>query len=470
MNKYPILKKTKLILCYYAVLLTTSGCNSILQQDPRNELSEEIAIADARGAEAAVAGLYNQLQDGNYYGRNFLIMSDVSSDQAQSIGTWDFYREMDTYQNSTGNTEIGYFYSRAYKTVYVANTIISVLPTLEDLTDTQRSSMLGEAYFVRALAYFDLIRIFGGYPEVVGSLGVAIVNEEERGVLSEPARTSLADSYAYVETDLLRALDLLPESSDRSRASKGAARALLSRLYLYTRDFASCISYADAVIATQNTYNLNPSYTDIFATKLSTESIFELNFNNADQSGVRNWYFPTSQGGRGDLACHPSFVEKAQADPDDVRGTLYAYENSARVYYPTKYNKSGNIDNIHVIRIAEMYLNRAEAKVISGVDLEGALADLNMIRERAGAQPHNTTDPNTLLAYIWEEQQLEFAFEGHSFFDLIRTGQAQETVSNIPRLNAPNSISFTNLERALFPIPLFEINANPNMVQNSAYQ
>jgi len=447
-----------------------SSCNSILEQDPRNELSEQIAIADARGAEAAVAGLYNQLQDGNYYGRNFLILSDVSSDQAQSIGTWDFYREMDTYQNSTGNTEIGYFYSRAYKTIYVANTIISVLPTLNDLTETQRSNMLGEAYFVRGLAYFDLTRVFGGYPEVVGSLGVAITPEDGRGVLSEPSRTSLADSYAYVEADLLRALDLLPESSNRSRASKGAARALLSRLYLYTRDYASCIEYADAVIAGGGTYTLNPSYTDIFATKLSTESIFELNFNNADQSGVRNWYFPTSQGGRGDLACHPSFVEKAQADPNDIRGTLYAYENSANVYYPTKYNKAGNIDNIHVIRIAEMYLNRAEAKASSGVDLEGALADLNLVRQRAGAMRYSTTDGATLLGYIWEEQQLEFAFEGHSFFDLVRTGQAQETITNIPRLNSPNTISFVELERALFPIPLFEMNANPNMVQNSAYQ
>ncbi len=456
-----------LLICTASSVLT--ACDGVLNQDPRNELSEGIAISDARSAQAAVAGLYNQLQGGNYYGRNFLIMSDVSSDQGQSIGTWDFYREMDTYQNSTGNTEIGYFYSRAYRTIYVANTILNLAPGVSDLTETQRSTMLGEAYFVRALAYFDLLRTFGGYPDVVGTLGFAPASQDERGQVTNPARLPLMESYAMVEADLLQAENLLPRSADRSRASKAAAQALLSRLYLYTRDFASCIRYADLVIDDGN-YALNPSYTDIFATKLSTESVFELSFNNADQSGVRNWYFPTPQGGRGDLACHNSFVEKAQADANDIRGTLYAVEPSQGVYYPTKYNKTGNIDNIHVIRIAEMYLNRAEAKARSESDLAGALADLNLIRSRAGVSQLALTDAAALTEAIWAEQQLEFAFEGHSFFDLVRTEKIVERVQNVPRLNSPTTISFTDIERALFPIPLFEMNANSNMVQNPAYQ
>lgn len=453
--------------CILCCVLT--ACDGVLNQDPRNELSEEIAISDARSAEAAVAGLYNQLQDANYYGRNFLIMSDVSSDQGQSIGTWDFYREMDTYQNSTGNTEIGYFYSRAYRTVYVANTILSLVPGLSDLTETQRSTMLGEAYFVRGLAYFDLLRTFGGYPDVVGTLGFAPAVESERGQVTSPARLSLAESYAAVEADLLQAENLLPSSQNRSRASKAAAQALLSRLYLYTKDFASCIRYADLVINDGN-YTLNPSYTDIFATKLSTESVFELTYNNADQSGIRNWYFPTTRGGRGDLACHTTFVEKASADVADIRGTLYAIEPSQGVYYPTKYNKAGNIDNIHVIRVAELYLNRAEAKARSGSDIAGALADLNRIRHRAGVQELQLTDVRELTEAIWAEQQLEFAFEGHSFFDMVRTEKIFDIVQAVPRLNSPTTISFTDIERALFPIPLFEMNANSNMVQNPAYQ
>ncbi|HWV70324.1 MAG TPA: RagB/SusD family nutrient uptake outer membrane protein [Pseudosphingobacterium sp.] len=458
-----------LVLAIFTACCVLSACDGVLNQEPRNELSEEIAISDARSAAAAVAGLYNQLQDANYYGRNFLIMSDVSSNQGQSIGTWDFYREMDTYQNSTGNTEIGYFYSRAYRTIYVANTILNIVPGLSDLTETQRSTMLGEAYFVRGLTYFDLLRTFGGYPGIVGTMGFAPAAESERGQLTSPARLSLSESYAMVEANLLQAESLLPSSANRSRASKAAAQALLSRLYLYTKDFASCIRYSDMVINDDN-YTLNPSYTDIFTTKLSTESVFELTFNNADQSGIRNWYFPTSQGGRGDLACHTSFVEKARMDADDIRGTLYAVEPSQGVYYPTKYNKSGNIDNIHVIRIAEMYLNRAEAKARSGTDLPGALADLNSIRNRAGVQQLQLTDAAGLTEAIWAEQQLEFAFEGHSFFDLVRTEKIFDVMQDVPRLNSPTSISFTDIERALFPIPLFEINANSNMVQNPAYQ
>lgn len=462
--------KTTITIWNLAVwLLFCHGCD-VLDQDPRNEVTESIAIADIQGANAVVAGLYNQLQDGNYYGRNFLVMSDVSTDQAQSIGTWDFYREMDTYQNSTGNTEIGNFYSRAYRAIYVANTVITSLGSIPELSETVRSNMLGEAHFVRALAYFDITRVFGGYPNVVGTLGAAVVLENERGNITYPARVPIADSYDLVETELLQALDLLSESSDRSRASKGAARALLSRLYLYTENFTAAADYATQVIEDQGRYALNPSYLDIFATKLSSESIFELNFNNADQSGIRNWYFPTSQGGRGDLAAHDSFVEKAREDPDDVRGTLFGVEPSSGVYYPTKYQKAGNIDNIHVLRIAEMYLNRAEAKVRAGIDLEGALEDLNLVRTRSGAQPITVTGSTALLEAIWREQQLEFAFEGHSLFDLARTGQLGVVVNNTPRLNSPNIISFTDINRAVFPIPLFELNSNENMVQNEAYR
>ena len=118
---------------FFALTILMTGCEKVLDQNPLNEVDDELAIADLKGAQAAVAGLYNQLQDQNYYGRNFQIMCDVASDQAQSIGTWDFYREMDTYQISTGNTENGYFYSRAYKTIFVANTILDKVPGLRGL-------------------------------------------------------------------------------------------------------------------------------------------------------------------------------------------------------------------------------------------------------------------------------------------------------------------------------------------------
>jgi len=442
----------------------------VLDQVPKNEVDEEFAISDLKGAQAAVAGLYNQLQNGTYYGSNFLIMSEMASDQGQSIGTWDFYREMDTYQISTGNTENGNFYSRAYKTIFVANSILAKVPGITGITEEQKNIMYGHAHFVRALAYFDLTRVYGGVPNVVGTLGVALVSATTPGVIEYPSRSTLQESYDFVEADLLKALDFLPETSVRSQASKGAARALLSRLYLYLNKNAEVINYTTQVINDVTRYQLVPNFTDIFNSKLTSESIFELTYSTADQSSIRNWYYPTTAGGRGDLASQNSFVQIAKADPNDVRGTLFALA-SPNVYYPTKFGKTaGNIDNIPVLRIAEMYLNRAEARAKVGVDLPGAIQDLNTVRTRSKAAALNLVGQQAILEAIWEEQQLEFAYEGHSFFDLVRTGKATTRIVNTPRLNAPTNISFTDINRALFPIPLFEVNANKNIVQNEAYR
>jgi len=447
-----------------------ASCEKVLDQKPVNEVDEEFAIADLKGAQAAVAGLYNQLQDQSYYGRNFQIMCDVASDQAQSIGTWDFYREMDTYQISTGNTENGNFYSRAYKTIFVANTILSKVPGLTGVTDAQKNVMYGHAYFVRALAYFDLTRVFGGVPNVVGTLGVPLITSVTPGIIETPSRGTLQASYDLVESDLLKALDLLPETTVRSQASKGAARALLSRLYLYLGRNADVVTFSTQVIDDASRYSLLNNFADIFSSKLTSESILELTYNTADQSGIRNWYYPTSAGGRGDLASHLSFVTKAKADINDVRGTLFALA-TANVYYPTKFGRTaGNIDNIPLLRIAEMYLNRAEAKAKIGTDLPGAISDLNAVRARANAGKLNPVGQPAILQAIWDEQQLEFAYEGHSLFDLVRTSQALARIVNIPRLNAPTSITLTDFNRVLFPIPLFEVNANPNIVQNDVYR
>ena len=447
------------------------SCEKVLDQEPKNEVDEEFAITDLKGAQAAVAGLYNQLQDQNYYGRNFQIMSDVSTDQAQSIGTWDFYREMDTYQISTGNTESGNFYSRANKTIFVANTIFTKVPPIASIPDAQKKVMYGHAHFVRALALFDLTRVFGGIPNVVGTIGMPVVTTiPPPGVIDYPTRTTLDATYSAIENDLLKALDFLPESSVRSQASKGAARALLSRLYLYLGRNEDAVIYATQVINDKPRYLLIGSFSSIFTGKLTDESVFELTYNTADQSGIRNWYYPTTAGGRGDIACHTSFVNKAKADPKDERGTLFALA-AANVYYPTKFGKtSGNIDNIPVIRIAEMYLNRAEAKAKIGTDLQGAIDDLNAVRTRAKANPVFPVGRQAILQAIWDEEQLEFAYEGHSLFDYVRTGQSLTKLVDLPRLNSPTSVSLPSLPRVLFPIPLFEINANTNIEQNEAYR
>jgi starch-binding outer membrane protein, SusD/RagB family len=451
-----------------------TGCE-VLDQEPQTEVSEDVAIANLKGAQAALAGMYNQLQDGNYYGRNLQIMSDVSSDQAQSVGTWDFYREMDTYVIDKGNIENGNFWLRAYQAINVTNNIIEKVPLLTDVSDSDKNNIVGQAHFVRALAYFDLTRVYGGVPGVVGTLGVPLVTTPSKKVDDSffPSRATLEASYGQVESDLMKALELLPESqkndaTSRSQAVKGTARALLSRLYLYINKPDQVVKYADEVIV-DTKYKLSDSYENIFANKLTSESIFELNYNSADQSGIRNWYFPSTAGGRGDIAVHASFYQEISADPNDARGKMFAQNTASNVVYPTKYNKAGNIDNIHVIRVAEVYLNRAEAKAKLN-DLEGALADLNKIRSRAGVAPIATVaSQQELLQAIWKERDFELAFEGHSFFDLVRTGRAITKLTNVTRKNGP-PVSLQSPGRQVFPIPAFDVDANKNLEQNEAYR
>lgn len=454
----------------FSFFLINSSCDSILDREPLNQVDESKVVTDKTSADAAVAGLYNELQDENYYGYNFVIIGDVSADTAESIGTWDFYREMDTYNvSAAGNTENDRFYTRAYATINVANNVLEKVAGLTNVSTEDKSPMLGAAYFVRGLALFDLTRLYGGVPGVIGTMGMPIMTEATSTVpeVKFPSRASLEDTYLAIENDLLMALDLLPEFSDRSVANKGGARALLSRLYLYLRQYDKVIDYSTAVIEDSN-YELNPDFVDIFDNKFGKESIFELNFSSSDQSGIRNWYNPN--GGRGDLTTHSSFYAEATANPKDVRGELFDYSLN-NGHFQTKYKKPGGIDNIIILRLAEVYLNRAEAWANLN-DLPAAIADLNMIRQRAGIGAIDDPEQKTkeeVVKTILQERKLEFAFEGHRYFDLMRSGIAMAVLQDIPRKNGPN-VGLPSLSRALFPIPNFEIDANPNLVQNEAYQ
>ena len=465
------ISRLKTFMAMAGIVLFSNACTKVLNQQSVVDVDETLAITDKKGASVAVVGLYNELQNGSYYGRNFQICSDVSADIAQSVGTWDFYREMDTYQVTSGNTEVGNFWYRAYRAINQANNVIAKIPALTDATETDKNLYMGQAYFVRALAYFDLNRLFGGVPGVVGTMGVPIVLTPSTQIdeTSFPSRPTLQAGYDQVESDLLKSLDLLPETygDNRSQAIKGTARALLSRYYLYVNKPDQTLKYADLVI-NDSKYVLQTTFSNIFDNKLTSESVFELNFNSSDQSGIRNWYFPSAGGGRGDIAAHLGYYNEAKADPKDTRGKLFGYDNTSNIYYLTKYKIAGNIDNIHVIRISEIYLNRAEAKAKLN-DLTGALADLNKIHQRAGCDAMSVTGQANILAAILQERKLEFAEEGHRFFDLVRTGQAMTKLTALDRKNGPN-VAISSAGRQVFPIPSFEINANKNIVQNEAYK
>ncbi|MFN7115264.1 MAG: RagB/SusD family nutrient uptake outer membrane protein [Saprospiraceae bacterium] len=435
---------------------------------PEAAVADDTAINNIGGLNAAVNGLYDRLQGGGgaantgyYNGRSFLA-NDLSADVAQSVGTWDFYREMDTYRVSPDNVENRDLFTTIYQVVNQANNIIAAAPGVSDATEAQKNNALGTAYFARGLAFMDAALLWGGIPGVYGTLGITLPLEPSRQAVALP-RASLQETWAQIESDFQKALTLLPETGAPARISKPAAQAMLARVYLYLKNYEQASNFASQVIANTK-FQLVADYTAIFNNKLTAESILEFQFDNVDQNAIRTWYIPTSAGGRGDIAIHDEFYNAIPAN--DERKKLYAFDANSKFYYPTKYAKAGNIDNIHVIRLAEMYLIRAEADYLSGKG--NPLADLNAVHTRADLPALTAI---TSIDDILNERKIEFAVEGQRWYDLLRTGKALTVLASVPRTNAPGApATLAEANRQVLPIPSAELNANPNSVQNDAYK
>lgn len=447
-------------LLYITILsIAVFGCD-VFDVQPEASISDSAAITNQSGLNAAIVGLYSQVQ-GSYYSGDLFFLADVSSDISQSVGTWDFYREMDTYVVNADNTEIRDLWESVYDVVNQANNIIEAAPNVEDANQESRDMAIGEALFARGLAFFDAARVWGGIPGGYTELGIPLPLEPSREA-TFPSRATIDATYAQVESDLTQALNLLPETLNRGRATKAAARALLARLYLYTQDYAQASTFATQVIEDSD-YELVDDYTAIFTGKNTSESILELQFDNINTSDVRFWYAPGAIGGRGELAAHDDFF--ASISDDDERKQLFAFDEVGGFTYPTKYIKAGDIDNTHVLRISEMYLIRAEADLQRGAG--NPTADVNAVRERANLPALGSVTLDDIL----NERKIEFAFEGHRWFDLIRTGQALSVLNSIPRTNTPGDpAQLTVANRQVFPIPNSELNVNVNLEQNAAYR
>lgn len=455
-------------LLYIFILCMLAASCDVFDVQPEAAVADDTAITNVGGLNAAVSGLYDRLQGGGnvtntgYYNGRLFIVGDLSADIAQSVGTWDFYREMDTYRVSPDNNENRDLFTTIYQVVNQANNIIEAAPTVADATEDQKNKALGEAYFARGLAFMDAEMLWGGIPGVYGTMGITLPLSPSRKAVQLP-RASQEESWKQIEADFQKALTVLPETGGPARITKAAARAMLARMYLYLKNYGQASDYATQVI-NDSKFKLVADYTSIFTGKNTTESIFEIQFDNSDQSVIRNWYIPTSAGGRGDLAVHDEFYNSI---PDgDERKKLYAFDANAKFYYPTKYAKAGNIDNIHVLRIAEMYLIRAEADYLAGKG--DPLADLNAVHTRADLPALTAINS---IDDILNERKIEFAIEGQRWYDLLRTGKATAVLASVPRTNSPGApATLSDAKRQVLPIPSAELNANPNSTQNEAYK
>ena len=448
-----------------ALLLAGSltSCDKKLDIDPVNTVRDDLALNTSSDVEAALVGSYTGIQNVEGYGGYIQLMSDLLADDEEVtfVGTFIPPNQINRKAILKDNGFVQAIWVNAYNVINRTNNVLANTDKLD--TPAKRTRVEGEAKFIRSAMYFELVRLYGkdwGDGNPSANLGVPLVLTPTRvlDASSQVRRNTVAEVYAQVIADLTDAEAKMPVTSPAASffANKYVAAGMLARVYLQQGRFADAGAAANRVISA-NKYTLNPSYTDEFfsgsAAGLlpnSPEDIFAIQISAQSGRNELNTFYSIDR--RGDISIEDKHTNLY--GPTDERGDLFT--TSSGQTYSNKYDDL--YGNIKMMRLAEMYLIRAEANFRAGTVVGATpLADINRVRTRAGAAPLAVV---TLPAIILE-RKLELAFEGFRLGDVKRN---RETITDPDGVAVP-----WNSRRLVFPIPLREINVNPNLVQNEGY-
>ncbi|HEX2602321.1 MAG TPA: RagB/SusD family nutrient uptake outer membrane protein [Gemmatimonadaceae bacterium] len=457
------MRTNKLTLMLAAVAL--SACTGVLDVPPTSSISSGTAINDASGARAALAGAYAGLQQTGMFGHEIVDWTEVLSDNLQHSGTFDDYADADNHLLRSDNIAVETVWDDTYDDINRVNEIIDKVPNVADLEAGEKDEILGEAYFLRALDYHSLVRLWGGGTEGVPLRLTPVASAAEANQIE---RATLADTYAQILADLSQAEQLITADESQTRqASLGAAYAIESRVRLYMQDWAGAEAAAAKVEAMS--YSLAPNFSDLFdaSGNNTPEDIFRVTFTPTQSQAVGFYYLPKALGGRYEESptTGPSGIiaafdpasggSIAAYNPTDERGKWSISRSGTRTYAAKFRNPSGDED-LHVIRLGEVILIRAEALAHLN-RLPEAVDEYNRLRVRAGLAPDPTVGLTQagVLAAIARERRLELAFEGDRWPDMVRTGEAI-------------AIGVDPVQ-TLLPIPQSELDVATKMTQNPGY-
>ena len=433
-----------------AMCAAVAGCESTLSVEPSTEVEVSEAIVDAQSARAALAGAYDALQDGSYYGGDYLFFTELPTDNAEHTGTFTSFADVDLHVTTADNTTIEGMWDAIYDGIGRANTLIALIPDVDELEQEEKDDIIGQAHLLRALHYHNLVRIWGPVP-------IRLQPPPNLDELASTTRGTLDQAYQQILSDLTQAEQLMSDEARTRTGSIGAVSALRSRVLLYHQDWAGAEDAADATL--EQGYELAGSFADLFeATGNSTpEDIWRASFTATEFNNIGFYYISKSFGGRRELA--PTADLAAAFEPDDERGTWSIKRDPSNRRYGAKFPTTEGAEDLHVIRLGEVLLNKAEAQARQN-KLAAAVATYNLLRVRAGVAPHqlgtDVTSQQDVIDAILLERRRELAFEGDRWPDLVRTNRA-ESLLEIPAF------------RTLFPIPQNEIDVAPSIVQNSGY-
>lgn len=494
------MKKHKIIFLFTVLSIGLFSCDDFLEREPLDQLTTENFYQNASEVNLALLACYNSLMDLEWHGKAWMI-TEIPSDNTMPGGTDPDFTPIDQFTVASDNLPIANFWALRYRGITIANVTISKVEEMDELQEA-KNPWIAEARFLRAVGYFDLVRIYGEVPLVT-----------EPPVFGEDLlypRALVGDVYDLIKSDLQFAAEHLPlewSGSNVGRATKGAALAYLAKAHLTRREYVEARDAAKTVIDL-GVYHLMPFFSDNFELATSdnnAESIFQVQYTGCGPFGTGNgmqaFFAPWGEGitkdrdgwgsqiPTGPTVSNPNTTIMDAFEPDDLRkkwSVMTSNEHYPSINaedggytYPAggASASAGNIkkyvvgsgpnicfmstpQNAHLMRYADVLLTYAE----SIMEIEGgissnpeALNAFNEIRTRAGLNPLMEIDRDIML----QERRVEFAFEGHRWFDLLRSGKVIEIMT----LHGKN----LDIHNLLFPIPAGEIQVNPKLVQNPGY-
>ncbi len=469
-------------LAFIPLLLLGTACGEeFLDLQPPLQVANDEFLQTVDDFRGATLGMYDQMQLADYYGRYFLLIPDIMGEDIKQNASANRGKEWAEYNGAptTNQNEHREFWAEIYEVINMANQMINAEFTPVENRRSEFNNYLGQAHAVRALAHFDLVRLFAqtySFTSDASHPGIPIVTEFEPE--SRPSRNTVAQVYEQVITDFETAISLLEPKGDENAGtiSREATQALLSRVYLYMGRYAEAESLATEVInGGKFTLVARDAYAMQFFAGNSSEAIFEIVFNLADNEGSDHIGGMYKETGYGDYL--PSQQLFALFEEGDIRGTLFIDDDNLdngiyadasgegkRVYKFPSEGSNIATDNVPVIRLSEVMLNRAEARAKAGNDA-GALADLNQIRVRAGATELSGLTGQALIDAVLLERRRELFAEGHRVFDITRN---QQDMVRTDCTSPTCTVTFPN-ERFILPLPQEETDVNDNIQQAPGY-
>ena len=503
---------TKYFLTFCVGLLICNSCSkSVLNNTPSNAIDASLAATNLATTRSAVIGLYSLMANSSYYGSFAVVVPDLAADNlTQSVQNNGDYSAFNKNTVAVGNGDVANLWNQLYAIVINANTIINRAKRIQvgSSDSVELRQLIGEAYAVRALTYFDLVRWFAPpwncppFSQAGSALGVPLVDSsypQNRNQLLYPSRNTVAQTYAHIVNDIDSGLVYLPTNGNvintgvvdpslfKIRLNYFGLNALAARVYLYENDYTDAVNTATVVI-NNPLYQLFNAATIVsdFHQQSAIESIFEIANNQFNNQGINGVAYEFSQNGYGEfLATMYTYNLYGKTDPRlgfMSIGNRNAFAGETNVPLVNKYNNIKSYqENIKIFRLAEMYLIRSEAEFnLGGTSTQAGITDLSTIitsRQSTTAIPTASSTLTQQLTAVLLERRKEFAFEGHRLFDITRNAPiygngvawTKTTQYNGSGANFTTIVRRDTSHKNILPIPLSEINDDPNILQNPGY-